>query len=130
MDSICIPTSAQNKEAAELYINFLIRGDVALQNAEYICYATPNKAVLENEEYSYADEEILYPENMDEMVTEYFHNLDPQTQLVMTTLWDSLKIDGNENASIYIGLISFAVIVAVIVIIAAVRKKRRASYYD
>lgn len=130
VDSICIPSSAQNKEAAELYINFLTRGDVALQNAEYICYATPNKAVLESEDYSLKDEEILYPENMDELVTEYFHNLDPQTQLVMTTLWDSLKIDGNENASIYIGLISFVVIVFIIVIIVAVGKKRRASYYD
>ena len=130
VDSICIPSSSQNKEAAELYINFLTRGDVALQNAEYICYATPNKAVLESEDYSLKDEEILYPENMDELVTEYFHNLDPQTQLVMTTLWDSLKIDGNENASIYIGLISFVVIVFIIVIIVAVGKKRRASYYD
>lgn len=130
VDSICIPSSSQNKEAAELYINFLIRGDVALQNAEYICYATPNKAVLESEDYSLKDEEILYPENMDELVTEYFHNLDPQTQLVMTTLWDSLKIDGNENASIYIGLISFVAIVFIVVIVVAVRKKRRASYYD
>lgn len=130
VDSICIPTSAQNKEAAELYINFLIRGDIALQNAEYICYATPNKAVLESEDYSMKDEEILYPENMDELVTEYFHNLDPQTQLVMTTLWDSLKIDGNENLSIYIGLISFVAVVFIVVIIAAIRKKRRASYYD
>ena len=130
VDSICIPSSSQNKEAAELYINFLIRGDVALQNAEYICYATPNKAVLESEEYSLKDEEILYPENMDELVTEYFHNLDPQTQLVMTTLWDSLKIDGNENASIYIGLISFVAIVFIVVTVVAVRKKRRASYYD
>lgn len=130
VDSICIPSSSQNKEAAELYINFLIRGDVALQNAEYICYATPNKAVLESEDYSLKDEEILYPENMDELVTEYFHNLDPQTQLVMTTLWDSLKIDGNENASIYIGLISFVAIVFIVVIVVAVGKKRRASYYD
>ena len=130
VDSICIPSSSQNKEAAELYINFLIRGDIALQNAEYICYATPNKAVLESEDYSLKDEEILYPENMDELVTEYFHNLDPQTQLVMTTLWDSLKIDGNENASIYIGLISFVAIVFIVVIVVAVRKKRRASYYD
>ncbi|MBQ7596136.1 MAG: hypothetical protein IJU45_05675, partial [Clostridia bacterium] len=121
---------SQNKVAAELYINFLIRGDIALQNAEYICYATPNKAVLENEEYSYADDEILYPENMDEIVTEYFHNLDPQTQLVMTTLWDNLKIDGNENTGIYVGLISFAVIVLAAVIVTAIRKKRRASYYD
>ena len=49
VDSICIPSSSQNKEAAELYINFLLREDVALENAEYLYYATPNKAVYENE---------------------------------------------------------------------------------
>lgn len=130
VDSICIPSSSQNKEAAELYINFLLREDVALENAEYLCYATPNKAVYENEDYSLRDSQILYPDAENEPKTEYFHNLDYDTQLTMTALWDNLKIDGNENTSIYIGLISFAVIVIAAVIIAAVRKKRRASYYD
>lgn len=130
VDSVCIPKSSQNKEAAELYINFLLREDVALANAEYICYASPNKKVLESEDYSLRDEEILYPENQDELTTEYFHNLDPQTQLLMTSLWDNLKIEGNEITSVYVGLISFAVIVAVIVIAMTIRKKRRASYYD
>lgn len=130
VDSVCIPTSSHNKEAAELYINFLLREDVAMANAEYICYATPNKKVLENEEYSLRDEEILYPENQDELITEYFHNLDPQTQLTMTSLWDNLKIDGNEITGVYVGLISFAVIVIVAVAFTTIRKKRRASYYD
>lgn len=130
VDSICIPASAQNKEAAELYINFLTREDVALANAEYICYATPNKKVLESEDYSLRDEEILYPANQDELITEYFHNLDPQTQFIMTSLWDNLKIDGNEITSVYVGLIVFAAIVVLLVIISTVRRKRRASYYD
>ena len=62
VDSICIPKGCQNKEAAELYINFLLREDIALANAEYLCYATPNKAVLENEDYSLRDNEMLYPD--------------------------------------------------------------------
>ncbi len=130
VDSICIPSSAQNKEAAELYINFLLRGDVALANAEYICYASPNKAVLESDDYSLKDEPILYPENQEEMVTEYFHNLDSSTQQIMTTLWDNLKIEGNENTGVYAGLISFAVISAVVVLYSVIKKKRRAGYYD
>ncbi|MCQ2471519.1 MAG: spermidine/putrescine ABC transporter substrate-binding protein [Clostridia bacterium] len=130
VDSVCIPTSSQNKEAAELYINFLAREDIALANAEYLCYASPNKKVLENEDYSLRDEEILYPANQDELITEYFHNLDPDTQFIMTSLWDNLKIDGNQITGVYIGLISFVVIVAVLVIFTTVRKKRRASYYD
>lgn len=130
VDSICIPSSSQNKEAAELYINFLLREDVALENAEYLCYATPNKAVYENEDYSLRDSQILYPDAEHEPKTEYFHNLDYDTQLTMTALWDNLKIDGNENTSIYIGLISFAVIAVAAVVFAAIKKRKRASYYD
>lgn len=130
VDSICIPSSAQNKEAAELYINFLLREDVALANAEYICYATPNKTVIENADYSFKGNEILYPEEEDMPVTSYFHHLDSQTQLMMTSLWDNLKIDGNENTGVYIGLISFCVISLALVIFVKVRQRIRASYYD
>lgn len=130
VDSICIPKSSQNKEAAELYINFLLREDVALANAEYICYATPNKTVIENDSYSFKDNEILYPSKENTPKTNYFHHLDSQTQLMMTSLWDNLKIDGNENTGIYVGLISFCVISLALIIFVKVRQKIRASYYD
>ena len=129
VDSICIPVGCQNKEAAELYINFLLRGDIALANAEYICYASPNRAVLENEEYSLRDEEILYPAEEDKPRTEYFHNLEPETLMLMTSLWDNLKIEGNDDASIYIGLISFCVIVIVYAVYRTIKKKKRESMY-
>lgn len=129
VDSMCIPVGCQNKEAAELYINYMLRGDIALANAEYICYASPNRAVLENEEYSFVDNEILYPAEEDKPPTEYFHNLEPETLMLMTSLWDNLKIEGNDDKSIYIGLISFAVISAGLVIFRTVRKKKRESMY-
>lgn len=130
VDSICIPSSSQNKEAAEVYINFLLREDVALANAEYICYASPNKTVINNDDYSLKGDEILYPEEKDKPETEYFHNLDPQTQLVMTSLWDNLKIDGNQNTGTYVGLISFCVIAIGTTLFFKIRQRRRASYYD
>lgn len=130
VDSICIPSSAQNKEAAELYINFLLREDVALANAEYLYYATPNQTVYDNDEYSLKGDPILYPDEAHTPKTEYFYNLDPDTQIVMTALWDNLKIDGNENTGIYVGLISFAAIVIVRVAAAKIKKHRRESYYD
>ena len=74
MDAMCIPTCAQNKELAEMYINFMLETDVVIggehydiarANAEYIYYATPNQAVYDNPEYrdSLGEEywEILYP---------------------------------------------------------------------
>lgn len=129
VDSICIPKSCQNKEAAEVYINFLLRGDIALANAEFICYATPNQAVLDNEEYSLRDNKMLYPDEEDAPPTEYFHNLDADTLELMTSLWDYVKIEGNNDTSVYVGLISFAVIVLAYAIYRTVRKKKRESMY-
>lgn len=129
VDSMCIPVGCQNKEAAELYINYMLRGDIALANAEYICYASPNRAVLEDDEYSFKDDEILYPAEEDKPPTEYFHNLEPETLMLMTSLWDNLKIEGNDDKSIYVGLISFAAVAVGYAIFRTVRKKKRESMY-
>lgn len=129
VDSICIPKGCQNKEAAELYIDFMLRGDIALANAEYMCYATPNQAVLDNEEYSLRDNEMLYPDEEHTPPTEYFHNLDQDMLMVMTSLWDNLKIEGNNDRSVYVGLISFAVIVVAYSVYRTIRKKKRESMY-
>lgn len=129
VDSICIPAGCQNKRGAEAYINFLLREDIALANAEYLCYATPNATVLANEDYSLRDNEYLYPDEKDMPKCEYYHNLDPDTLMIMTSLWDNLKIEGNSETSIYVGLISFGVISAAYIIYRTVRKKKRESMY-
>lgn len=129
VDSVCIPIGCQNKEGAELYINFLLREDVALANAEYICYASPNKAVVNNDEYSLKDEEILYPAPGDMPKTQYYHNLPPELLMLMTSLWDNLKIEGNDDTSIYVGLISFTVIAVGYAVYRTIRKKRRERMY-
>lgn len=46
-DSICIPKGAKNKVAAEKFIDFLSRGDIAAENYNYVGYPIPNKAALE-----------------------------------------------------------------------------------
>lgn len=129
VDSICIPAGCQNKEGAEAYINFLLREDIALANAEYLCYATPNKKVLENEDYSLKDNKYLYPDEEDMPICDYYHNLDPDTLMLMTSLWDNLKIEGNSDTSIYVGLISFAAISLAYIIYRTIRKKKRESMY-
>jgi len=47
IDSMVIPRTAQNVEAARLFINYMCRPDVGLKNAEFIEYASPLKAVRE-----------------------------------------------------------------------------------
>ena len=61
-DSACILKGSKNKLAAELYINFLLEPDVALANAEYICYGSPHSEVYNNPDYTYYHDETLYPE--------------------------------------------------------------------
>ena len=44
IDAMCIPAGAKQKEAAEMYINFMCEPDIAYANIDYICYSTPHQA--------------------------------------------------------------------------------------
>lgn len=123
IDSMCIPKNAQNKAAAELYINFMLETDIATANAESVMYAWPHTGVMQNEAYSLKDNEYLYGTPPGK--TEYFHNLSPETLALMTTLWDELKIEGSGSVGVYIALIAVVVAVAAVAAFGIVRKKRR-----
>ena len=106
VDGVCILKNAKNKLAAELYINFLLEPDVALANAEYICYASPHTEVYSNPEYSFYQNEILYPEE-GKFKTQLFLNLEPEILALMSTLWDDVKnhvpSTGNGNRAFFFG---------------------------
>ncbi len=88
-DAMCVCKDAQNYEAAMMYINFLMEPCIALENAEYICYTCPNTAVLENEDYSLREEEVLYPET--EVKSSYYRHLDDDTIAYYEDLWNKVK---------------------------------------
>ena len=90
VDCACILKGAKNKLAAELYLNYLNEPDVALANAEYICYGSPNEAVYTNPDYEYFEDELLYPEE-GAFKTQIFSNLPKHTLDLMSTLWDDVK---------------------------------------
>ena len=89
----CIPKNASSYEAALLYINFLMEPEVALANAEYICYASPNTSVSGNPDYADYGEEILYPDPESLPPTEYFHDIDPEIRSYYEKLWESILLD-------------------------------------
>ena len=100
VDAMCIPKSAQNVGAAKLFINFMLDPVVATQNANYICYASPNTAVRTNPDYDYregTDEyAILYETpasyQEDPSVMQYYHNLDAATQRILSDYWIRLGL--------------------------------------
>lgn len=92
VDSICIPSSSKNYEAALMFINFLLEPDIALANAEYIGYASPNTAVVSNEDYYYYGNEILYPTAENTPKTQYFTDIDSDTRYYYENLWIDVKL--------------------------------------
>ena len=92
IDSVCIPECVKNYEAAMLYIDFLLEPDIALANAEYIGYASPHTAVVNNPEYCYYQNDILYPKQEDMPSTEYYHDLPEKVRMHYEDLWLDLKL--------------------------------------
>lgn len=92
VDSVCIPKCVKNYEAAMLYINFLLEPDIALANAEYIGYASPNSAVIENPDYCYYKNEILYPDDSEIENCEYYYDIDENVRMHYENLWLDLKL--------------------------------------
>lgn len=106
VDAICIPTGAKNKEAAELYINFLCETLPALKNTEYVGYATPHKIA-----YTYLDEEtqnsVTYPSNEVIEASEQFIALPGATTSLIDSLWTDLLSSGESSpwlTPIFMGL--------------------------
>lgn len=92
IDSWVIPTTSENKENAEAFINFLCRPDIALMNFEYITYSTPNEAaweLIEDEEWKYST--IAFPDEEDLENCETFSYLGDDYTELYNELWLELK---------------------------------------
>ncbi len=92
IDSVCIPKSCKNYEAALMYINFLLEPQIATANAEYIGYASPNTAVINNPDYYYYKNEILYPNDKDIPKVQYYHDIEDEIRIYYEMLWCDVKL--------------------------------------
>ena len=145
IDAMCIPKNAARDEAtyelANIFINFMLSEEPAVANAEMICYASPNRLVIENEEYiEYMTGikedamEILYPEGLDfkESYEKFAYRLlDTETNGTMNSLWSRLKISSDEEGFESTNIVALVILAAGVAlwIVLAVRKKKRAAYY-
>ncbi len=131
VDSVCIPKSSQNTDAALLYINFLLDPEIALCNALYIGYATPNTGVLSHPDYEdMLNNKYLYPDKEDMPDTEYFTNLPQETLMLMSNLWSEIKVYGADNSRIYFGFAAVGICALVFIVRKAVIKRRREYWYN
>ena len=133
MDAMCIPAASKNKVIAERYINFMLSEEAAVANAEYTYYASPNRLVVESEEYiEYMGEikddayEKMY--DTDSVATSSYQNLSGDKLLLINSLWEELKSDVTVSAGIYVICGVIVGVLLSLVIFFAIRRKRRNIY--
>ena len=128
IDGICIPKGAKQKEAAEMYINFLCEPDIAYSNTYYVGYSTPNTAAYEmlddevkNDGISYLPDEYLMSN------TTVFRNLSDEATQKMQDLWTELKStqDQTKNKWIVPIFMLVCVILSITILIMRYIKKKK-----
>lgn len=104
VDAMCIPQNSKNVGAAELFINFMLEEEYAVENALYTCYASPNEKVKNSEYYKEEMGEdyynVLYslPDQYSDPdgtvnteVAQAYENLNADTKQILNNLWSKLK---------------------------------------
>lgn len=74
-DNLVIPKTVKHEEEAYAFINFMLRPEVAAQNAEYIGYATPNTKAKELLPEEITSDEAFYPSQETVEKLEVYDNL-------------------------------------------------------
>ena len=81
VDGMCIPKGTQHKEAAECFINFMCRPDIAQMNMDYIFYSSPIRQVVENLSEEDAANEALNPPEDVVARCEYYNDISDSMNL-------------------------------------------------
>ena len=91
VDSMCIPATSKNKEAAEMFINYMCETSVGYANCDYIGYSTPITAVWEllDDEIKYSP--IAYPDEEVMSKAEVFVTLPDEINAEMDSQWSQMK---------------------------------------
>ncbi|MBE6576451.1 MAG: ABC transporter substrate-binding protein [Ruminococcaceae bacterium] len=87
VDSMCIPKGAKNKEAAEIFINFMCEPKVGVYNCYYIGYSTPSATVKEYLDAEVVENPIAYPDQEVLDKAEVYLALPDATTKLIDNLW-------------------------------------------
>lgn len=91
VDAMCIVKNSKNKEAAEKYINFLCREDIAMLNCLETWYSTPHQLVYDNLDDEIKNDGISYPDEEVLNNTQVYSNLPKDILEYYTELWIGIK---------------------------------------
>lgn len=123
VDAMCIPSTARQKEAAEMYINFMCEPDIAFANIDYICYSTPHSAAYEMLDEETRESPVCYPdEDFIADKTTVFVSLSEEANRKMQDLWTEMKSAEDEKTNKWITPVFLIVCIALTIFVLIHRK--------
>lgn len=124
-DAMCIPATSQNREAAEMFINFMCEPVISAANSDMIWYSTPVSAAKELMDEELAASDIAYPGEEILAKTERYINLSDDAKQLMDELWISIVRTNELTLSFWIVVAVICVAVLAIVFRNMYVKKKR-----
>ncbi len=89
--AMCIPTCCQEKEAAELFINFLCDPEISAANMDFLGYSVPASASKEFLDPELAANPVAYPSEDVLRNASSFDNLPEETSRLMESLFMEVR---------------------------------------
>ena len=91
IDAMCIPSCAQEKEAAETFINFLCDPEISAANMEWVCYSTPISEARQYLDPEVANSEVSYPAAEKLIKASSYSFLNPETTRLVEALFMTVR---------------------------------------
>ena len=111
VDAMCIPVGAENKAAAEAYINFMCDPEISGKNMDFLGYSTPISAAKQYMDPDTVASEVAYPTSDVLERSMAFSYLDTETTQMMDSLWNDVKTSAGIPVGSLVGIITvFAVV--------------------
>ena len=95
VDAMCIPKNAENKENAEIFINYMCSTQAGLKNCEEIWYSSPLRSVREELDPEVSGDPYAYPDESILAQCESFKNLPADTLALYDSEWTRLMLASN-----------------------------------
>ncbi len=86
-DSMVIPKGAENKENAEIFINFMTDPENSLTNAMEVGYSTVNTETYDMIEDDMKDLTVYWPKESDLINNEVYNSLDSEASALYDKIW-------------------------------------------
>ncbi len=91
IDAWFIPESSSNQANAQKFLDFLCREDAARINFDYVCYATPNLAVMDTLDEETKNDTTIFPTEKVLKNCTVYKQFGPDTTERYSYLWKKLK---------------------------------------